>query len=642
MTSLIDIIVTHYDEPWDVGKPFFDMIEHQRCVSNEEYTVILVQDGEEDALPWHELLSDYSFRTKIITIDHAGTAAARNAGLNAAKSQWVMFCDFDDMFNDLCSLRMILNNFPVDAYDVVWGQYATEEKWNGGNKFLNTVKELVAANTDCKLYRREFLEENNIRFNTLVPFHYAYMFNAVVMTLTTPFRIAMITSDFYLYMKTLREDSMLNRWYNAIESVNTRFERDIVLADIFHMRGNDWEYRKRIAFIIFSEYYRVYDPDSEDPPVPSEKFIEFYRAHRHILDKITPAELDVIKDEAETETMNIIQNIYNNYKKEYYFANDSITFNQWIGAINHNAPIIRNDVMPKLPIEQMNEAVEIRNDPITIKAEDYSITPEKDNHQKNNPRVAVYCGTYNTYANMVASAKSLLWHTKMDKVYFLIEDDTFPYELPSDIIECINVKDQKFFPETGPNYANPWSYMCMMRAAFTKLIPYDKILSFDIDIVVQEDIGCLWDIDLTDYYLAGVIEPQRQKSSQDPIYINFGVVMMNLAKLRNDGMDDQIIEALNTQKFGCPEQDAFNKFCAWHIYKLPNDYNATIYSHITGEAEHERIIHYAGIKFWRHYGQVKEYGMRPWSAIMFRQNELNGGEQENAESSSIPCDTEPV
>jgi len=37
--------------------------------------------------------------------------------------------------------------------------------------------------------------------------------------------------------------------------------------------------------------------------------------------------------------------------------------------------------------------------------------------------------------------KSLLIHSNVDKIYFLIEDDEFPYELPPEV-ECINVSGQ--------------------------------------------------------------------------------------------------------------------------------------------------------------------------------------------------------
>ena len=56
-------------------------------------------------------------------------------------------------------------------------------------------------------------------------------------------------------------------------------------------------------------------------------------------------------------------------------------------------------------------------------------------------RTAVYAGTRNVYDRMLAPAKSLLMHSNVDKIYFLIEDNNFPDELPKEI-ECINVSNQ--------------------------------------------------------------------------------------------------------------------------------------------------------------------------------------------------------
>ena len=167
--------------------------------------------------------------------------------------------------------------------------------------------------------------------------------------------------------------------------------------------------------------------------------------------------------------------------------------------------------------------------------------------------------------------------------------------------------------------------MCMIRTAFPEMFSqYDKVLSLDIDVIINEDISSLWDYDITDYYLAGVPENFRQKKSSDPMYINFGVVMMNLKKLREDNLQPAMINFLNTQHIDCPEQGTYNRFCANHILPLPNDYNVTVYSHITGDALNEKILHYAGQKFWKHYSHVRQYGIMPWDDVMHRQNELKG------------------
>ena len=100
-------------------------------------------------------------------------------------------------------------------------------------------------------------------------------------------------------------------------------------------------------------------------------------------------------------------------------------------------------------------------------------------------KAAVYAGTRNVYEDMIPSMKSLLIHSDVDKIYFLIEDDEFPYELPSEV-ECINLNNQKWFLQDGPNMNARCSYMVLLRAAFTKLFPnLDKILIIDNDIIIN-------------------------------------------------------------------------------------------------------------------------------------------------------------
>ena len=104
-------------------------------------------------------------------------------------------------------------------------------------------------------------------------------------------------------------------------------------------------------------------------------------------------------------------------------------------------------------------------------------------------RAAVYSGTKNLYPYMVNSAKSLLNFSNVEKIYFLIEDDIFPYQLPN-IFQCINISNQTYFPSDGPNFNNVCTYMVLIRAAYTKIFPdLDRILSIDMDTVINENIS---------------------------------------------------------------------------------------------------------------------------------------------------------
>jgi lipopolysaccharide biosynthesis glycosyltransferase len=231
-------------------------------------------------------------------------------------------------------------------------------------------------------------------------------------------------------------------------------------------------------------------------------------------------------------------------------------------------------------------------------------------------RLAVYTGTRNIYHDMLVSAKSLLFHDGADRVVFLIEDDTFPEELP-DCITTMNVSGQTYFPQDGPNFKSRWTYMVMMRTVLTKLFPdADTILSLDHDTIVRKPIDLLWCLNLTGtkYYFAAVEE--KQITHREHPYYNFGVVLHNLAKLR-DGMDDAIVNAINRTYFPYCEQDAVNSYCKHSILELPQEYNATDINKYTVPEENVVIRHYAARNSkLRTYDDYKYYEQLPWRNVL--------------------------
>ena len=610
--TLLNIIITHYDEPWEVGKPMFDILQHQHCADMDKVSVTIVQIGPEFEYETDNAFSNYPFiGQKIITPTSAGLAHARNFALEKSDAQWVMFCDWDDHFTDVCSLDTIMRNFPTDEYDIIWMKMVNESQWFTGQKYLNKVDAPMFSDIHGKLYRRQFLMDNDIRFPEYSRWNIEYIFNSIVLAECDPWRIASMTSDFYPYIKTYRRDGLFSSVlaFSTIEA--SRFARDMNLAIELSKRGKEMAYKRAVTKAIVGQFFAICEGEKvgtqqEYPP----KFIEFYIEHREILAQLLQSDIETILAECETEVLNFIQTSYNWHRKEYYLQNDGKTLNDWLGDLDRHAGI--------------NAAI-----PVTVHSAPVPLQPHPSARNHDEQRVVVYCGTYNVYENMVASAKSLLATTPVDKVIFLTEDDTFPFELP-DIIENVNIKPlaMQTFSEKGPNFNNAWTYMCMVRAAFPDIFGcFDKILSLDCDIVVNDNVSDLWNYDMSDYYLAGVPERQRQKSSADPMYINFGVVMMNLAKMREDGIAPTVVDMLNTQRLGCPEQDAFNKVCAGHILELPTDFNHTAYSHITGNAQRERIIHYAGQRFWRHHTSVRKYSEMSWDHVMQQQEFEKRGEQ---------------
>lgn len=235
-------------------------------------------------------------------------------------------------------------------------------------------------------------------------------------------------------------------------------------------------------------------------------------------------------------------------------------------------------------------------------------------------KVAAYTGTRNLYRDMTPAVTSLLLNSDVDKVYLLIEDDEFPVKMP-DKVEAINVSKQTYFRKDGPNMGSKFTYMAMMRATYALMFPqYDKILSLDVDTIIDKDISELWDIDLGDNYFAAVSEPDRCSGGKyyfSPVYTNIGVAMYNLKKLRSDNLLNNVIMNLNYKYYQFLEQDCFNEFCQGHILELPNMYNCTNYCvyPFTGWCDDPKIIHYAGLKLYGHLPYFEKYRQRECEII---------------------------
>ena len=197
MGKTLDLIITHYTEPWKVGKPMFDMLAMQREVNFDDVGVILVNDGEDHELP-SELFDGYPYDVCQISIPKGGVSRARNAGLDHSTADWVMFCDFDDSFSSIFGLYLIFCAMNEDKYDTLWSCFTEETKDSNGNITL------VAHDRDYvfihgKAHRRQYLVDNNIRFNEKLTIHEDCFFTMLTQTITEQEKIGSIKTPFYLW-----------------------------------------------------------------------------------------------------------------------------------------------------------------------------------------------------------------------------------------------------------------------------------------------------------------------------------------------------------------------------------------------------------------------------------------------------------
>lgn len=237
---------------------------------------------------------------------------------------------------------------------------------------------------------------------------------------------------------------------------------------------------------------------------------------------------------------------------------------------------------------------------------------------------AVYCGTRNLYEAMVWSAKSLVANSSVDEVHFLIEDDEFPYDMP-DFCDFMNVADyrERVFPDSGANAKTHFTKMAMVRICYPQLLPdIDMVLQLDMDTVVMDDVDVLWDTPMDGKWFAATTE---WLSGYDPYnsgaYKNVGVCLLNLAQMREDGAQEQMVELLNTRRLACIEQDALDILGTQRgkSVDMPVRFNE---NRATGYTDDPAVVHYVGYMDWtvnpnlprREY--LKLYRDKSWDEIL--------------------------
>lgn len=251
---MLDIIVTHYKEPWDVGKKLFDSISIQECVNFDDINVILVNDGEDHALS-DECFIGYPFKVNQISIKKGGVSRARNAGLDASKADWVTFCDFDDCYSSIFGLYMIFCAMNEDKYDTLWSCF-TEETKDAEGKLVLVAHEHDYVFIHGKAHRRKYLVENNIRFNDRLTIHEDVFFNMLAQTVCKPERIGAIKTPIYCWrwnsnsvVRKDKYDDYVLRTYDHL------IRQRIALTEEFLKRGMNEQVMITIIKTVIDAYY---------------------------------------------------------------------------------------------------------------------------------------------------------------------------------------------------------------------------------------------------------------------------------------------------------------------------------------------------------------------------------------------------
>ena len=136
------------------------------------------------------------------------------------------------------------------------------------------------------------------------------------------------------------------------------------------------------------------------------------------------------------------------------------------------------------------------------------------------------------------------------------------------------------------NY-NLKSFTTYSRLFISHLLPedVDKILYLDCDSIILGSFKDLWVEDISNYYCAGILDcintavKESLGIPKDDIYINSGVLLINLKKWRDDNVEDKFVNFLikNQNRFYQHDQGVINLVFKNKIKIVEPKYNLQVY-----------------------------------------------------------------
>lgn len=316
----LQILIPQYKETDEIVKPLLDSIALQQNVDLNEVGAIIVNDGSDVHLT-EDFLKGYPYGIQYYLEEHRGVSATRNACLDKATADYVMFCDADDMFFNMCGLYIVFREFDNGGFDALTSTFVEETKDPLTKQPIYINHQIDSTFVHGKFFRRQFLVDENIRWNPKLTIHEDSFFNCLAQKCAKEHKFC--PTAFYLWK--WRDDSVcrhdpkyiLKTYPNMIES-NTALVEELL------KRGKEKDAQYFATFLIYDAYFTMnkkewIDQENKEYRRTTEaRFKKYYDHFSYLHDAVD-----------EKEKAQVIMGLKNRMYQEGLLM-ESITFDEWI------------------------------------------------------------------------------------------------------------------------------------------------------------------------------------------------------------------------------------------------------------------------------------------------------------------------
>jgi glycosyltransferase involved in cell wall biosynthesis len=319
----LQILIPQYKETDEIVKPLLDSIAIQQNVDFSQIGVIICNDGTDVHLS-EKLLTGYPFEVQYHKEPHRGVSGTRNACLDYATADYVMFCDADDMFYNACGLYIVFREIENGGFDTLSSTFVEESRMPGTKEPVYINREMDSTFVHGKFHRRKFLLDNNIRWNDALTIHEDSYFNCLCQRLAKEVKYSQ--TSFYLWK--WRDESVCRRDPKYIlKTYNNMLDSNDALIEQFLNRGRMQEAQFYAVSMIYDAYFTMnkdewLNQDNHEYRNATEKrFKDYWLKYKHLH--------DYIPQDAKAQ---IIMGVKNRMYTEGMIL-ESVTFDEWIKKV---------------------------------------------------------------------------------------------------------------------------------------------------------------------------------------------------------------------------------------------------------------------------------------------------------------------
>lgn len=324
----LQILVPHYRETPEEMGPLLDSIAIQQAVDLLEVGVVIAHDGPDATeLPDARWSAEYPFPIEHVHIPKGGVSAARNAALDAAIADYVMFADADDMFCHACGLHIIFNEIER-GFDTLVSTFIEETRNPETKQPLFVNHDMDSTFVHGKVHRRAYLVENGIRFNPSLTIHEDSYFNILAQNLADPEQARYCPTPFFLWK--WRDTSVCRHDPDYIlKTYNNMLDSNDALVCEFERRERHDKAVFYACFMILDAYYTMNKREWLDKThkdyrdAVERRFARYYADHRALWDEVSDADRMAISNGVRSRS--VMEGM----------PMESMTIDAWLGHIEN-------------------------------------------------------------------------------------------------------------------------------------------------------------------------------------------------------------------------------------------------------------------------------------------------------------------